>query len=122
MNQMDYLNQSRSGPDGAFQFTYKISQEVQGTYHVAVGGQNADALATATYKVEPVVVELVAKVSPEQPDGQNGWYLHPVDVTIEAINGIPEDNKIEYRINQGDWTTYSSAINVKTDGTHTVEY
>jgi hypothetical protein len=67
-------------------------------------------------------VDLEAKVSPEQPDGQNGWYLHPVNVTIEAVNGFPEDNKIEYRINQGDWTTYSSAINVNTDGTHTVEY
>ncbi|MDQ0898516.1 MULTISPECIES: OmpL47-type beta-barrel domain-containing protein [unclassified Paenibacillus] len=122
LNQLDYLNQSRSGPSGAFQFTYKISQEVQGTYLVTVGGQNAEAIATATFNVEPVIVELEAKTSPELPDGQNDWYLHPVDVTIEAVNGIPEDNKIEYRINQGDWTTYSSAINVNTDGTHTVEY
>ncbi|KQX58725.1 OmpL47-type beta-barrel domain-containing protein [Paenibacillus sp. Root444D2] len=122
LNQLDYLNQSRSGPGGAFQFTYKTSQEVPGTYQVTVGGQNADAIATATFHVQPVIAELEAKVSPEQPDGQNGWYIHPVNVTIETVNGIPEDNKIEYRINQGAWTTYSSAINVNTDGTHTVEY
>lgn len=122
LNQMDYLNQSRSGPSGAFQFIYKISHEVQGTYHVTVGGQNAEAIAIATFHVEPVIVELEAKVSQEQPDGQNGWYLHPVNVTIEAVNGIPEDNKIEYRINQGNWTTYNSAIDINTDGTHTVEY
>ncbi|MDQ0875305.1 hypothetical protein QFZ77_003964 [Paenibacillus sp. V4I3] len=122
LNQLDYLNQSRSGPGGAFQFTYKTSQEVPGTYHVTVGGQNADTIATATFHIEPIIVELEAKVSPEQPDGQNGWYMHPVNVTIEAVNGIPEDNKIEYRINQGALTTYNSVINVNTDGTYAVEY
>lgn len=122
LNQLDYLNQGISGPGGTYQFTYKISQEVTGTYQVTVGGQNADSLATATFTVEPSIVELESKVSPEQPDGQDGWYVHPVTVSIEAMNGLPENNVIQYRINQGQWKTYTSEILVNTDGTHTIEY
>ncbi|KRF06866.1 hypothetical protein ASG89_18650 [Paenibacillus sp. Soil766] len=122
LNQIDYLNQSISGPDGTYQFIYIISQEVTGAYLVTVGGQNADSLATATFTVEPSIVELESKVSPEQPDGKEGWYLHPVTVTIEATNGMQENNMIQYRINQGQWKTYTTAIDVKTDGTHTIEY
>ena len=117
LNQIDYLNQGLSGPDGTYQFTYKISQEVPGMYLVTIGGQNADSLATATFTVEPSIVELMSQVSPEQPDGQDGWYVHPVTVTIEAMNELPENNVIQYRINQGQWKTYNSAILVNTDGT-----
>ncbi|MGO4497289.1 hypothetical protein AB4114_15495 [Paenibacillus sp. 2RAB27] len=122
LNQIDYLNQSISGLDGNYQFIYKISQEVTGTYQVTVGGQNADSRATATFTVKPSIVELESKVSPEQPNGKEGWYLHPVTVTIEATNGMPENNVIQYRINQGQWTTYTTVIDVKTDGIHTIEY
>ncbi|MDF2962820.1 MAG: hypothetical protein K0S39_4555 [Paenibacillus sp.] len=39
LNQLDYLDQSKSTAGGAYQFSYKLKKRVVGTYTVAVGGQ-----------------------------------------------------------------------------------
>jgi hypothetical protein len=122
LNQLDYLDQSKSSVGGAYLFSYKLKKRVIGTYTVYVGGQTATNVSTATFNVEPIITELTAELSPKLPDGQNGWYLHPVNVAIGSTNGLPEGSRIEYRVNQNDWTAYTAAFSVNTDGINKVEY
>jgi hypothetical protein len=65
-------------------------------------------------------------LNPAVPNGQNGWYIGPVEVTLTANDGT-EDwqsdvDMIQYRIDGGSWQTYTSKVTVSTEGTHTVGY
>ncbi|RIQ29641.1 ThuA domain-containing protein [Jiangella rhizosphaerae] len=60
-----------------------------------------------------------ATVAPAEPDGQDGWYVSPVTVTLSADD--PEAD-IEYRLGEGEWTAYTGPLTLDQDGTHTVAY
>jgi hypothetical protein len=122
LNQLDYLDQSKSSTGGAYLFSYKLKERATGTYTVAVGGQSAVGVSTTTFNVVAPKAQLTAEVSPNQPDGQNGWYVHPVNVTIGASEGLPEGYQIQYRVNLGEWTPYIEAFSVNSNGTNTIEY
>jgi hypothetical protein len=44
--------------------------------------------------------------NPETPDGDNGWYISYIWVTIEAVDDISGVNVTYYRINNGSWMVY----------------
>ncbi len=50
------------------------------------------------------------------PMGQNGWYIGTVSITIHP----PELGPVYYRIDNGDWTQYSTPIIIDSDGVHTL--
>jgi len=52
---------------------------------------------------------------PEYPDGENGWYISNVTVTLEAEDDI-EVNATYYRINKGVWETYEFPFILSEDG------
>ena len=54
--------------------------------------------------------------------GTNGWYKSDVSVTLSATGGNGGVDYTQYRLDGGAWTTYSAAIAVAGDGTHTLEY
>jgi hypothetical protein len=122
LNQLDYLDQSKSSAGGDYLFSYKMKIRTAGTYTVAVGGQLAVGISTTTFNVEAPKVQLMAEVSPNQPDGQNGWYVHPVHVAIGTSEGLPEGYQIQYRVNLGEWLPYIEAFGVNSNGVNIVEY
>ncbi|APU16158.1 ThuA domain-containing protein [Actinoalloteichus fjordicus] len=64
-----------------------------------------------------------ASTTPSEPDGQEGWYTtSPVQITLEATDDAGDVATTEYRIGDGDWTTYEEPITLTDDGTHTVDY
>ncbi|GIP32300.1 hypothetical protein J2TS4_15100 [Paenibacillus sp. J2TS4] len=64
-----------------------------------------------------------AAISPEQPDGQNGWYKQPVTVSL-----TPEDEEsgiaqTEYSLDGGtSWQTYTQPLVFDKDGRYSVSY
>jgi glucose/arabinose dehydrogenase len=65
-----------------------------------------------------------ATASPAEPDGNNGWYKQPVQVSLSA-----EDNEggsgvetTEYRIDDGPWQAYAEPFTVALSGPHVVQY
>ncbi|RLE39873.1 hypothetical protein DRZ77_03430 [Candidatus Woesearchaeota archaeon] len=59
--------------------------------------------------------------NPPIPDGNNGWYVSPVEVTLVA----KDDKKVAetyYSIDGGNWTLYTSPFSVSADGLHTITY
>ncbi|MGH3005210.1 MAG: ThuA domain-containing protein [Gaiellaceae bacterium] len=64
-----------------------------------------------------------ATLNPAEPDGENGWYVSPVTVTLEADDGNGSGvASTEYRLDGGDWTPYTEPFIVSADGEHTVDY
>ncbi|HEY8465749.1 MAG TPA: family 16 glycoside hydrolase, partial [Solirubrobacterales bacterium] len=97
-----------------------------------IGLQNHGANDTISFRniriqeLEPVdeeAPETTATLSPATPDGNAGWYRQPVTVTLNASDqGGSGVETTEYRIDGGDWATYSGPFAISADGDHTVEY
>jgi hypothetical protein len=58
---------------------------------------------------------------PASPNGQNGWFVSDVTVTLEAYDEISGVSHTLYRLDNGDWTTYTGPF-VVSEGAHTLEY
>jgi hypothetical protein len=58
------------------------------------------------------------------PQGTNGWYVGPVNVTLVAtdIYGPSAIASTSYQVDGGTALSYSEAFAISTDGTHTLQY
>ncbi|MFC5407145.1 OmpL47-type beta-barrel domain-containing protein [Cohnella soli] len=67
-------------------------------------------------------INVTADLSPKQPDGQNGWYVHPVTLTLSATN-VSGVASFEYSTNGGaNWQPYSAPLTFGADGQYAVSY
>jgi len=60
-------------------------------------------------------------LNPPTPDGNNGWYVSPVEITFVAV----DDREVAatyYSIDGGAWLEYTAPITISADGEHTVSY
>ena len=61
-----------------------------------------------------------AGVSPADPDGQNGWYVHPITVTLTADSAAA---KTEYSLDGGTtWQTYTAPVTLDQDAKYSFSY
>ncbi|HET6546995.1 MAG TPA: ThuA domain-containing protein [Solirubrobacter sp.] len=64
-----------------------------------------------------------ATLSPDEPDGELGWYTSAPTVTLAADDGeLGEVDRIEYTVDGGDSQTYNGPFQVSGPGDHVVEY
>ncbi|GAA3399502.1 OmpL47-type beta-barrel domain-containing protein [Paenibacillus hodogayensis] len=62
-------------------------------------------------------------LAPSQPDGQNGWYVHPVTITMDAADTMSGVAKTEFSLDSGTtWQTYTGALTIFQDGQYTLSY
>jgi glucose/arabinose dehydrogenase/type 1 glutamine amidotransferase len=108
-----FAKRDGTGSDATVQFDYfhvTGSADPQQPAECSTGGDNKAPVTTAT-------------VDPEEPNGEEGWYTSPVEVTLTADDGEGEGvERTEYRIDNGDWTEYDEPFTVGGDGVRTVRY
>jgi hypothetical protein len=64
-----------------------------------------------------------ATLDPAAPNGDNGWYVSPVEVALDASDeGGSGVTETEYRLDGGQWQLYEGPFTVSKDGQHTVDY
>ena len=65
-----------------------------------------------------------AVLSPEQPDGRNGWYVHPVTLALSASdNDSPGGTQTVYSTDAGTtWQPYTVPVRFDRDGQYDVSY
>ena len=64
-------------------------------------------------------------LDPAEPDGEEDWYVTPVEVTLNATDneGGSGVDVTEYRFaGEEEWTTYSGPFTVDDEGSHTIQY
>jgi len=61
-------------------------------------------------------------LNPPEHNGENGWYVSDVEVTLNATDDISGVNVTQFRVDGGSIQTYTEPFNVIADGVHTVEY
>jgi hypothetical protein len=62
--------------------------------------------------------ETVAELDPAAPDGEGGWYVSPVRVTLST----EERATTEYKVGDGAFQAYDGPFTLEADGTHVVTY
>ena len=90
-----------------------------------VGYSNTSRWGNVTL-LEQVDVEspvTAVTVTPIEPNGQNGWYLQPVTVTLTAVDSSTGVDKTEYSLDGGiSWLAYSTPLSFGADGMYTILY
>ena len=81
---------------------------------------NQENVKSGSFRIDSSVEETTVSLS--GVEGNNGWYLTGVVVTLSAIDKTSGVDIVEYRIDNEDWQTYSSPFTIGSDGTHQVEY
>ena len=64
-------------------------------------------------------------LDPAEPDGEEDWYVTPVEVTLNATDneGGSGVDVTEYRFaGEEEWTTYTGPFTVDDEGSHTIQY
>ncbi|MFA5102980.1 MAG: Ig-like domain-containing protein [Candidatus Thermoplasmatota archaeon] len=59
-------------------------------------------------------------LDPPDPDGQNGWYVNDVTVTLNATDNESGVNITYYRVNATSWEIYTEPFILSNDGSHIV--
>jgi cytochrome c len=60
----------------------------------------------------------VHELEPAEPDGENGWYVSPVRVTLST----EEDATTEYKVGDGQFQAYDGPFTLDADGAQAVTY
>ena len=61
-------------------------------------------------------------LNPQEPDGDNGWYVSNVNVTLNATDDMSGVNAIYYNINSGHWNNYTSPFTVANTRHYKIRY
>ncbi len=61
-------------------------------------------------------------LDPTMPDGDNGWYISNVEVTLNATDDISGVNVTFYRINEDVWIKYSEPFLLENEGYYLIEF
>lgn len=91
-----------------------------GTAVVRATSVNADVYADSVVMVLDETAPVTTAELP--PANANGWYHSDVKLTLNASDPLSGIDKVQYRINGGQWQTYDGAIDVSAEGTNTIEY
>lgn len=75
-------------------------------------------------KIDTTPPTTSCSLSPAHPDGENGWYVSPVTITLSAEDEKSGIHYIKYTIDKEDGIYYDSQVSIKVsdDGQHTVYY
>jgi len=98
-----------------------------GSYQARVGSSyfcfNVVPGLVADAVLDTLAPVTAAVPSPSAPDGQNGWYVSNVSITLNASDNCAGVSSTEYSIDGGQtWQPYAGAFSLTDDGTHVVRY
>jgi hypothetical protein len=85
-------------------------------------GNVGQDVSDSTFSIDNLPPVTICGLSPPIPDGENGWYVSDVTVTLAAKDDISGVNYTMYNLDGTGWTEYTGSFTVTTDGSHTVEY
>jgi len=124
-------------PDGTIEsYTWQFGDGQTGsgatvTHDYAEDGQytvtlnvtdDAGAYDTDTCQVIVDTVAPVTNVSLNGSQGDHGWYVGNVTVTLDADDELSGVDETYYKLDDGNWTEYTEPFNISEDGEYTVAF
>ncbi|MFQ6009920.1 MAG: beta strand repeat-containing protein [Candidatus Aenigmatarchaeota archaeon] len=109
-------------------FTVSAEGDNTVSYYSVDNATNQEQTRTNSVKIDKTAPTTTISLSPASPDGDNNWYVSDVTVTLtcDDSNGelqVSGCDYTKYRINSGDWQTYTdSFILSNDDSNNTIDY
>jgi uncharacterized repeat protein (TIGR01451 family) len=89
---------------------------------MSTGGQWSET-AHRAIRVDVTAPQVMLNLDPGQPSGDSGWYMTPVTVTVDAVDGAGGGvTKIEVRTNGATWQPYTTPLIFTDDTAGTTVY
>jgi len=82
-------------------------------------GNNIKALGIGVDATPPATT---MAINPAAPNGNNGWYITNVALTLAATDAMSGISSIMYTLDGGNELVYTGSIAVSADGNHTLSY
>ena len=120
-----FTKKNIQGPTGSFKF--KVKADVYEEIPEWDEGNNIEAvnLEVKLKERDTTPPETKCTLSPSSPNGEYGWYVTPVTVTLESTDDSSDIEWINYSIDSGSWQIYSGSevsFTVSNDGVHYITY
>ncbi|RTE08370.1 OmpL47-type beta-barrel domain-containing protein [Paenibacillus whitsoniae] len=94
-----------------------------GTSNIQISAAQLAKIGIYINNVDVTAPVTTAVVTPSEPDGLEGWYVHPVTVSLSATDDLSGVSKTEYSLDGGTtWLNYAEAITIDQDGQYTLSY
>jgi hypothetical protein len=108
-------------------YTSALMFDKEGKYTISYrstdNAGNGEALKTININLDSTAPVTTAVVTPAQPDGQHGWNVHPVTVTLSAYDNLSGVAKSEYSLDGGStWLAYTAPVTLNQDSKYTLSY
>ena len=71
---------------------------------IGIAIQPAIGLSTNDDTTPPVTTHTL---DPSEPDGENGWYVNDINVTLNATDDMSGVKEIHYRVCEGEWKNHT---------------
>jgi hypothetical protein len=102
-------------------FDYAVEGEHRLEYRSIDGAGNAETFKGVTLKLDTHAPQTFAATRPLRTAGT--WHDGPVTVSLQAVDGPGSGtDATQYRIDGGEWETYTAPFEVEEAGSHSVEY
>jgi len=82
---------------------------------------NQETEKSVTFKIDQTPPVTTSVIDPSTPNGENGWYVTSVEVTLSATDTTSGVDETRYKLNDGSWTTYTAPFTI-TDDEYTLEF
>ncbi|WP_409344316.1 DUF4855 domain-containing protein [Paenibacillus sp. MBLB4367] len=123
---IQYQGRTAVTESGDFQIAFTLTGNVEGIYEAQLATSDMTEPAKVAFeykKVDQTPPVTTAVVSPEQPNGQNGWYKQPVTVSLTAQDAASGLAQTVYSTDGGaTWQVYTAPLVFDQDGKYNVSY
>jgi len=112
-------------PTGASTRRYVATGEGKPAYGGVADGRETYTVGSGVthFELDLAPPVTTATLAPPTPNGTNGWYTVPVQVTLTADDDEGSGVALtEYNLDGSGWQTYTAPFTVSADGQHSVQY
>ena len=109
-NWQSYLNEFQANQEGTTIIEY---------YATDLAG-NSESPRSYSFRLD--TVDPVTQIQISGTEGNDLWYVTPVDVALDPADNMSGINWTMYRIDGGPWQVYSGPFSIDADGIHTIEF
>lgn len=95
---------------------------VSGAYDVHVGSSSRQLPLAAEVVVggDTQAPTLTLTAAPAEADGDNGWYVNPIEITAAATDDVDAAPVVEVNLNGAGWVEQDGPITIDADGEYTL--
>lgn len=101
-----------------------LTAEAEGIVKVvATATDGSGVKGEALITIDTTAPMTTVVVDPASPSGHNGWYVHPVSLSLSAVDHLSGVAQTEYSLDGGEtWQLYTSTLTLEQDGNYVVSY